>query len=713
MATKSKSATANEVKLGPLSSAWESAWNALSPIRSTWDEKEQALMAQTNDSVSGKITATRVSDAALSTLAYERQARVTAQLPTGRIYAMSKKEDDRARILNIVTTRYILPNANSQFDMLIKLRLWGVYASVYGSMPMLYDYRVDDRYIGPDCWLIDPRCFAPVEGMHNVQDAGCYISTVMHRTELEAILERKTTSWNKGNIRKILKLMDQKSTAKPTKDSNSNKTNTTVGQRYDLSTATDRLEAVTKYTHGRWVTIAPDYCDVKAGEDMVMRDMANPHKSGRIPVVMRHCFPLLNSIFGLGDYERGMKVQKAKDSILNLFLEGAKNRVYPPLKMIDSLLTPSTIKYQAGTKWKVKQQNAVEAMSFGQAPLAEFQATYAALSGIQQNMFGTSTTEITEEQGGPAMGKTHQALKMQASRENARDSWDRFMGEKATEELIEGMINLLQVKQEKPINFVVYEDDIQALGYQAASTDAEGKPVEEKKVEGLEVYDGAKAGKMSVNKSDIKADNFYSFIIDANSTMKQDEEEQFQAAMATWQLTHQDPDLVNRLAQQGMEYDEADHLKKIFIAAGLSDWEKTLKEISPEKMQQIKQAAMQAQAMPPQDPMAAMQAALGGGGAMPPQGGMPPQGMPQGAPMQQPGQPPMMDPQQAQMMQQQMQQEQMMAQQQQPQGLPMQGQPQMMPQQQIPMGAQMQQMPNFEDPAIAQFAQQMLAGAAQ
>jgi hypothetical protein len=707
LATKSKQTVADEKRLGPLSSAWESAWGALQPIRSTWDEKEQALMAQTNDSVSGNITATRVSDAALSTLAYERQARVTAQLPTGRIYAMSKKEDERARVLNIVTTRYILPNANSQFDMLIKLRLWGVYASVYGSMPMLYDYRVDQEggYIGPDCWLIDPRCFAPIEGSHNVQEAGCYISTIMHKEELEAILDRKTTSYNKPAIRKLLKMMEGRGSngkgAKPSKDSDSNKNNTTVGQRYDLSNATDRIEVVTKYTKKRWVMITPDYCDLEAGEDLVIRDMENPHKSGRIPVVMRHCFPLLNSIFGLGDYERGMKVQKAKDSILNLFLEGAKMRVYPPLKMIDNLLTPSTIRYQAGTKWKVKQMNAVEAHQSGPAPLQEFQATYAALSGIQQNMFGTSNTDISEDQGGPAAGKTPEAIRKNTSRENARDAWDRFMGEKATEELIEGMINLLQVKQEKPIKFIVHEDDIQALGWAPAEVGEDGQETKPaKKVEGLEVYDGAKAGKMVVNKSDIKADNFYSFIIDANSSMRKDDEEQFQAAMATWQLTHQDPGLVQRLAQQGMEYDEADHLKKIFIAAGLSDWEKTLKEISPEKMAQLKQAANQAGPMPSAggaDPMAQMAALMGGGGGMPP-GGAPQQGMPMppqnmGA---QPGQAPMMDPAQAQMLQQQMQQ---------PQPQPM--------QQQIPMGPQLQQMPNFEDPQIAQIAQQMLAGAPQ
>lgn len=703
MATKSKQSAAKERKLGPLSSAWETSWDSLAPIRSTWDEKEQALMAQTNDSTSANgVTTTRISDAALSTLAYERQARVTAQLPTGVIRSTNAKNGNQARILNISLNRYILPNADSQFDMLIKLRLWGVYASVYGSMPMLYDYRVDQDggYIGPDCYLVDPRCFAPVAGTHNVQQAGCFISTIMHRTELEAILERKTTSYDKKAIRKLLALMDDRK-GKPSQDDNANKTNTTVGQRYDLSNAGDRVEVVTKYTHKRWVMICPDYCDLEAGADLIIRDMENPHKSGRIPVVMRHCFPLLNSIFGLGDFERGMKVQKAKDSILNLFLEGSKMRVYPPLKMIDNLLTPSTIRYQAGSKWKVKQQNAVEAHQSGPAPLNEFQATYSALSGIQQNMFGTSTTEISEKEGGPAMGKTPEALRMQSARENARDTWDRFMGERAIQELLEGMINLLNVKMEKPITFNVEEDDIAALGYSSARDNADGSKSDEKKVEGLNVYDGAKEGVFTVKKAMIKVDSFWKYYLDQNSTRSQDEEQQFQALNITWQITHSDPGLPSRLAQAGWEYDEADHLKKLFIAAGVTDWEKTLKELSPEKIRQLQAATAQAQQQPPAgDPMAAMMAQMGAGGGMPAPG---PQMPPQGPPMD--PQQPQMDP--AMMAQIQAQMQQQAAQ----QGM----QPMQQPQQ-LPMGQQMQGMPPMpaaEDPQIAAVVQQILQGATQ
>jgi hypothetical protein len=667
--TASTKTAAENVRQPALTSAWNKAWNALQPIRATWAEKEQALMAQSNDSVSGNITATRVTDAALSTLSYERQARVMAQMPTGRFYSISRAASKATALLNVTLNNYIIPNADSQFPFLTKARLWGLYASVYGSMPAMYDYRVDDAYVGPDWWLIDPRCFAPVDGLHNVQEAGCYVSTIMTVTALEGILKRKTTSYNKTAVKKLIDFIKNEQ-HRPSKDNDSNKTNTTVGQRYDLSNADDRCEIVTKYTHGKWVSFAPDFANMETGEDLVIRDMDNPHQSGRVPVVMRHCFPVLNSIMGLGDFERGMKIQKAKDSIINLFLEGAKNRIYPPLKMIDNQLTPSTIRYQAGTKWKVKNMNAVEPVQFGQAPLAEFQQTYAALQGMLQNQFGTSTTEVSEHDGGPSMGKTPQALKMQANRENARDTWDRFMGEQAMQELLEGMSNLLTVKMEKPINFSVFEQDLQALGYQAETTDDNGEKTPAKEVPGLTVFDSGKVGKMTVDKSMLQPGKKavgYQYLIDSNSTMKQDEEEQFAALMATWNLVHQTPGLIQGLAAKGLEYDEGDHLKKIFIAAGINDWDKVLKE-NAALMQQVKQAQMQPQQPPGMDPNALAQAAAGG---QIPQG--PPPGMAPG---------PMMPPQGAPM----------------PQGPPMAPSPQGMPQ--------------FEDPQVAALAQQMLTGAA-
>lgn len=524
-----------------------------------------------------------MTDAALSTLAFERQARVAAQLPTGKIYAASKADEGKAKLLNIVLQRYILPNANSQFDMLIKQRMWGVYASVYGSMPMLYDYRVDDQYIGPDCWLIDPRCFLPQPGFNAISDMDwCMVSTIKSVKELENLANRKNTTWNKSALKKLVNLAKE---GRPSRDDDSTKDSVTATSRYTKQQAKGRVELITKYEagdDGHWITFAPDH------KGLILRDIPNPHKSGKIPIVMRHCFPLLNSIYGLGDFERGMKIQKAKDSFLGLRLEYAKNKVFPSLKINPSNVTMSTIKNQANGRWLVKDMNnSAEPVSYGNDSENAFQNTYQTLDGILMNQFGTSDTRVNGESGMGGFGKTPQALKMLESRENARDTWDRFMHEKASEELYEGMTNLLCVKMEKPIDFNLFEEDIRALGQDFP---------------GMEVYSDGKTGKITLAKKDLKSEKGYRYLIDANSSMRQDDEAQLEALMQLLNIRMSAPDLEQLLNANGKTWDLAEHIKKVFLSSGIQDPEQILKDMEqqgqdPAQDQALQQQMMEEQAM--------------------------------------------------------------------------------------------------------------------
>lgn len=573
----------------------DDAWQALTPLRNSWDEKEQALLARANDSFSGNVTRARITDAALSTLAFERQARVAAQLPTGKVYPASKADEGKAKLADIVLHRYIIPNANAQHPMLVKQRLWGVYASVYGSMPMFYDYRVDDDYIGPDAWLVDPRSFLPQPGRNSIQECDwVMISTIMTIKDLEQIAKKdaKKTSWDVAQVKELIRVAKD---GKPSRKGDSNKTSQTESLRYSSDLVKGQVEIITKYEagdDGHWQTFAPDYKEVG-----VLRDIPNPHKSGKIPVVLRHCFPLMNSIYGLGDFERGIKIQKAKDSLLGLRLEFVKNKVYPALKVNVSNVTPSTIQYGAGRKWRVTDMNnSVEPVSYGNDSESGFQNTFSVLNGIQQDQFGTSQTSLgVEDAANPQFGKTPAAIKMQQAQENARDTWDRFMLEQAVAELYEGMINLLSVKMEKPINFNIFEQEILQI------QEDYGDDV-------LSILGGGKFGNVTIPKKLVNTDKGYEYIIDPNSSMQKDDEAQLQALMQTYQMAAQDPNLQAALQQKNMIWDKAEHFKKILVASGVSDWERILqegKEAMPDQMGM--EMPMQGQPMQPQDPYAGIQ----------------------------------------------------------------------------------------------------------
>lgn len=564
-----------------LCSDMRAAWDTLRPLRDTWTEKEQTLLAKNTDSFSGSIVRARVTDGALSTFTFERQARVAAQLPTGRVYPTGKKDEGKARLANVILQRYIIPNAGRDFDMLTLHRQWGIYASVYGSMPVFYDYCVEDDYIGPYAKLVDPRMFMPQPGRNSIKECDwVMISTLVSIEWLKGLLKKKNTSWNQDAIQRLIEAAKKGS---PSRINDSEKDSNVSYSRYNRSEfPTGQVEIVTKYEagdKGHWITFAPDFKD--AG---VLRDIPNPHKSGKIPVVMRHCFPLMNSIFGLGDFERGMKIQKAKDSFLGLRLEFAKNQVFPSMKVNLQNVTPSTVRNGANQKILVTDMNnSVEYFQPSGNANNEFQSTFTVLNSIQQNQFGTSTTEVSgEDSANTSMGKTHQALKMQAQRENARDTWDRFMHEKAVEELYEGMINLLCVKMEKPINFTVFEEEIRQLAGQY------GEDI-------LDVIAHNKLGNVTISKKDVYTDKGFKYIIDANTSMKREDDEQLQALQFTWELAHSSPTLPEALAQAGFSYDEAEHFKAIMVASGITDWERILQEGQEQGMggQQDQQAMQQ------------------------------------------------------------------------------------------------------------------------
>lgn len=570
----------SESKVDLLSKDFQSAWDALTPLRNTWAEKEQALLAKPNDSFGGSVTKVRITDASLSTLAFERQARVAAQLPTGKVYAAGKKDEGKAKLANIALSRYIVPNANAQGkDILVKQRLAGVYASVYGSMPLFVDYRIDDDYIGPDVWIVDPRNFLPQPGRPSIQECDwVMISTTVSVRELEAIAKRKSTNWKVAEINKLIRLAKD---AKPSKYDDKDKDSETSSSRYSKELAKGEVELVTKYENGEnghWITFAPDYKDVG-----VLRDIKNPHQSGQIPVFMRDCFPLLNSIYGLGDFERGMKIAKAKDSLLALRLEMVKNKVFPALKIDTTKVTMSSIKW-GNKKWLMSDPNAVQAMTYGNESDAAFQSVFSVLNTIQQNQFGTTDTTVNSESSANAQfGKTPQALKMMEQRENARDTWDRSMHEACWERVYEYMVNLLSCNMEKPINFTIFEEEIRQV-------------VNDYGDEVLQCFAGNKVGSMTIAKKHLYSDKGFTYLVDGNSSMRQDDEAQFEALMQTFQLMNSDPNLPMLLQESGITYDRAEHLKKLFIAAGVNDWERILQEVdqnSPEAQAQQEQIAQQ------------------------------------------------------------------------------------------------------------------------
>ena len=117
------------------------AEDSLVTKRLMWDDLERLFHNQLTDSVSAN-TKSQVFDPKLTTLTLERGYRVMAQLPTGKVKPISSNDIGTTKLLNLVLDKYVIPNANAQFDFLTKLRMTDIYSNIYGNFFAMVDWDV-------------------------------------------------------------------------------------------------------------------------------------------------------------------------------------------------------------------------------------------------------------------------------------------------------------------------------------------------------------------------------------------------------------------------------------------------------------------------------------------------------------------------------------------------------------------------------------------
>lgn len=599
---------------------------AIQTIVDTFDEKESMLISKVEDSMSFK---SKVTDSRLSTIIWERAGRVMGQLPTGMVKALSVKDKGKSTLMDIILQRYIQPNANSQFSHLTKLRMWDLYSMVYGVMPMMYDYRIDDDYVGPDCWLIPIRNWIPQKGKLTMQDSDyCHVVNYVSVRWLQTKLKAKNGDWEKTALKYIIESAKEGSKMQKESRDESYVENDRDQKSQGSKGKASQVKIVTRYeagSDGRWIMFCPDY------ENKIIRDIANPHKNGKIPIVLKYCFPLVDSIYGLGDFERGKTLQYAMDSLINLYLDGVKMSVFPPTIMNPNGIVASSVKYSPGARWLENIPNSIRPYNTNPQGLSTFQSTYQFLIGSILNQNGTTDTAASSDStSDPGFGKTPQALKLLQARENTRDNWDRFMMEQSVEELYDGFVNLVASKQPKPINLDLFDDEIDLI-----------KAMHPDVSEILKESESGSYAILTISKDDI-GDIKYKYYIDANSTNRKDDVAQSEALTNLLVVVSKIPGLSQELAKNGLKYNVGEHIKKIFSTSGVEGYDKILIGMTQEE---ISNTEMENQGNMNQPP----QIAGGAGGDVTPPAMAEPQApqqpmqqpMPQvpGADMQQPMQP--------------------------------------------------------------------------
>ena len=556
----------------------QASYDYLSTKRTQWDTWEQLFHGELK-SANTDSTKSQVFDPKLSTLLIERSYRVMAQLHTGKVKAISKNDPGASALMNLTLDKYIIPNANSQFDFLTKLRMIDLYSNIYGKFYSLVDWTVNGKngYVGPDLWLLNMRDVFPQVGSVSVLDSDeIIIRTWKPKTFFEGLAKSKKKSVDGfTNIPRILRKMEDTSGDKSSRDAESE------GSRESKEYPTAQpgpndgyYEVLSMYEGDKWTDM------VSGGVNEVFREIDNPHDNGELPVVEKHSIPLLDDMNGMGDMERGQSMQKVVNSVWNMYLDGVKMSIFPPLMVNkDNVASMSSITYGATRKWLVRNQinNAIQPVSLSPQGIATFNNTYQAATGSLLNLAGTTDTAITKdiEQG---FGKTPQALKMQQARENTRDNADRFYMDQFTSNVIKKMVNLMSTKADGSTQIRMFQDEIEQL--------AEEYP------EVKEMYD-EKTGKLNINKKKMGS-VLYDYEIVEGSSFSVDEDMQMKNLTSMIEMLTKNPQLIQEAQNRGIDINMGEMIKRVISKSGIQDWDKIVTEMKEEdRIDQILQNDMQ------------------------------------------------------------------------------------------------------------------------
>ncbi len=589
--------------------------------RVLWDNMEMLFHGQLND-VASLEADSRVFDPKLSTLTIERAYRVMSQLGVGKVKGISTNDMGDAKIKNLLLDKYVIPNATAQFDMLTKFRMVDQYSNIYGCFFVLIDQDVKaNGYVGPDMWLLNIRDVFPQPGAVSLEDSDWVIIRTWKPLSYFEGLKGKPGF---KNINAIITKLKSQAGSKQNRDSNNKSKREEVEYPDQSPDVTDGrpggyFEVITRFERDRWVDVCVD-------ADLEFRDQPNPHEDGSFPVVCKYSIPLLDDIMGMGDFERGASMQMFINANWNLYGDGVRMSVTPPMIINkDNVASMSSFKPIPGSMWLGRGQinNIAQPVNVSPQGMATFNNVYQVSNAALQGLFGSSDTSVSADVD-QTLGKTPQALKMQSQRENTRDNADRFYMERFINDVMKKMVNLMCKNQSGSVTFRMFPDEIEEIAREYPE---------------VKQYYDESTGKFTAKHSSKKT--LYDYEIVSGSTYALDQKQQQEniSQLIEMYLKYQTPQgnmLDQLLKSQGYEFKFGEAVKRQIANSGIQDWDKLLVEMTPNEMgdhhldtadQQFSQALQQPSPMG-QPPMG-MQPGMPQQPMMPQQQPMQPQQMPQ------------------------------------------------------------------------------------
>lgn len=489
-------------------------------IQQAFDSYEAMVEGRVYDTVSKSVDGSKITDSYSTTLAKQLADRVIAKTPEGETESVGRADVGKAAFMDILRQKWIYPNANAQRPFLEKLNMWQFYSSVYGYMPMHYDWTTSNTgYVGPDCWLWNPRNLIPQQGKVSVEDMD-YVTalTWVNKKQLQNILDKEEEGdgWDRDALRELLNNnIDNKTSGV---DANQNtlieRDRATAGTKKGICVAT-RYESG---PDGKWCSFCPEDGFMK------IRELPNPHKNGRIPFVVKYSQPLFDSFYGLGDFQRTKPLQFARDGLTNFYFANLKRNLAPGIIVNANGVVKHTLDVTKANPVLMETiPNSIRPMPTNTAGFSTYSGAMSNMTGSLLSLYGTQNASIPgADTLNPSQGKTPAAIEMYSNVEATRDGAERRHLETAIEQLTDGFFSMVANIGTEDIPISLFGDDIQEI------VDAGLEDVMGLFNGGLKPDATQTAGDLTINPEALKGVE-YRFNIKPDSTAKTNKAQQLQS----------------------------------------------------------------------------------------------------------------------------------------------------------------------------------------
>lgn len=366
----------------------------------------------------------RIIDPVLRTTLIEKNARLINGKLKGRLVPRESGDLLGAHIGNAVLD-FQWDNAQDGGSMLTKLSICDMDTRLYQSKFALIVWKYEEKdgepiFDGNEMYPLDIRDCGMDYSADHIKNAKWF----QHRSwefleDLENAVDAngEPIYSNLGEIKRMIMERGNKKKGKSSRKENRYLSRIREVKGLDERIGTDPsfpvIEICTEYRNDKWITFAPEY-------KVVLREIANPYKHGKIPVAQLRYYPIQDDALGESEVECVLPLWKSIQATFSGYMDEVILKIRPPLKIIENQARMETIVYGPEAQWIVNSVDAVTEHQSSGDTIRYFETTLGALKSAFSMAMGDMSQGVSNMDPF-AKDKTATEVKATMKQQNARD----------------------------------------------------------------------------------------------------------------------------------------------------------------------------------------------------------------------------------------------------------------------------------------------------